>query len=74
LLSQDLAAGATLLVTMGCGEECPIIPGARREDWPIPDPNGMATNAVREVRDGIRSRVEALVAREGWTRTDPVER
>ena len=66
LLTTELAEGSARLVTMGCGEECPVVPGVRREDWPFPDPKGMRTSGVREVRDGIRSRVEGLIASEGW--------
>jgi arsenate reductase len=67
-LTDDLAAGATLLVTMGCGEACPAVPGLRRADWPLPDPKGKPLGAVREVRDEIRRRVAALVRAEGWER------
>jgi arsenate reductase len=67
-LTPDLAAGATLLVTMGCGEACPIVPGVRRDDWPFPDPKGQPLERVREIRDAIRERVQELVLAEGWTR------
>jgi arsenate reductase len=70
LLTSESAADASLLVTLGCGEACPVLPGVRREDWPIPDPKGMPASGVREIRDAIRSRVEALVAREGWATPD----
>jgi arsenate reductase len=69
-LTPELAAGATLLVTMGCGEACPVVPGLRRDDWPLPDPKGRAIELVREVRDEIRTRVAALVRSEGWQRRD----
>ncbi|MGZ6142823.1 MAG: arsenate reductase ArsC [Myxococcales bacterium] len=62
LLTAELAKGADLLVTMGCGDECPAIPGARREDWPLPDPKGRPLDDVRRIRDEIRERVEALLA------------
>ena len=65
-LTPELAEGAYLLVTMGCGEECPFVPGARQEDWPLEDPKGLPVEGVRRVRDEIRSRVEQLIAREGW--------
>jgi arsenate reductase len=68
LLTEDLARGAALLVTMGCGEACPVVPGLAREDWPLPDPKGRSLEVVREIRDEVRARVEALVAREGWAR------
>lgn len=65
-LSDELARGATLLVTMGCGEACPAVPGLRREDWPLDDPKGQSVARVREIRDDIRARVVDLLAREGW--------
>jgi arsenate reductase len=66
LLSLELAASACLLVTMGCGDACPALPGLRRDDWPLEDPKGKPTARVREIRDDVRARVEALVDREGW--------
>jgi arsenate reductase (thioredoxin) len=63
-LSDELARSATLLVTMGCGEACPIVPGLRREDWPLPDPKGQTLDTVRAIRDEIRVRVEDLIRRE----------
>jgi arsenate reductase len=65
-LTPELAAGAALLVTMGCGEACPYVLGLRREDWPLPDPKGRPLDEVRAVRDAIRERVAALVAAGGW--------
>ncbi len=67
-LTPELARGARLLVTMGCGEECPVVPGVRREDWPLPDPKGRSLDEVRRIRDDIRQRVAALMAAEGWHR------
>jgi arsenate reductase len=66
LLTQDLAREAQILVTMGCGDECPLVPGLRREDWPLEDPKGQPAGRVRAIRDEIRERVRSLVAREGW--------
>ena len=66
-LTPDLASDAAWLVTMGCGEECPIVPGARREDWPLQDPKGQDIAAVRAIRDEVRARVEAFVQREGYS-------
>lgn len=57
----DLAR-ADVIVTMGCGEECPLIPGKRYLDWPVPDPAGLPVEAVRRIRDEIRQRVVALLA------------
>jgi arsenate reductase len=68
LLTAELAAQASLLVTMGCGEACPLVPGARREDWPLEDPNGKPMDRVRAIRDDIRHRVARLVAENGWGR------
>ena len=65
-LTADLAEGASLLVTMGCGDDCPVVPGARRDDWPLPDPKGQPIGFVRNVRDEIERRVAALVGSEGW--------
>jgi len=66
LLAAELVEGAALLVTMGCGEECPVVPGARREDWPLEDPGGRELRDVRPVRDEIRRRVSELIQRAGW--------
>ncbi len=65
-LTPALAATATHLITMGCGDECPVVPGTVRDDWPLRDPAGASDESVRAIRDDIRRRVEALVAREGW--------
>jgi arsenate reductase (thioredoxin) len=67
-LTEELARGAQLLVTMGCGDECPYVPGLRIDDWPLPDPKGQALEQVRATRDDIRARVAALLAAEGWGR------
>jgi arsenate reductase len=67
-LTDDLARGAQLLITMGCGEQCPVVPGLRRDDWPLEDPKGKAIERVREIRDDVRARVLALLRREGWAR------
>ena len=66
LLTKDLAASAQLLVTMGCGEECPVVPGLRRADWPLEDPKGKPMPLVRTIRDDIRERVKILIAHERW--------
>jgi arsenate reductase len=65
-LTADLARGASLLVTMGCGEKCPFVPGLKRLDWDLPDPKGQAPEMVRRIRDDIRSRISGLVSKEGW--------
>jgi arsenate reductase (thioredoxin) len=66
LLTDELARHAAWLVTMGCGEACPFVPDLKREDWPLDDPKGQPMERVREIRDDVRRRVEALVVREGW--------
>jgi arsenate reductase len=60
-LTAELAQGAALLITMGCGDACPVVPGLARDDWPLPDPKGQPPERVRAIRDEIRVRVEALV-------------
>ncbi len=69
LLTRELAAGSELLVTMGCGEHCPVIPGLRRDDWPLEDPKGKSMDVVRRIREEVRGRVETLIGREGWGAT-----
>jgi protein-tyrosine-phosphatase len=61
-LTDELAATADVVVTMGCGDECPYIPGKRYLDWDLEDPKGLPTERVREIRDDIAGRVAALVA------------
>ena len=63
-LTSELAQGADMLITMGCGDECPYVPGLRRDDWPLPDPKGQGIEVVRQTRDEIRERVVALLKRE----------
>lgn len=65
-LTADLARQVQMLVTMGCGDECPVVPGATRDDWPLDDPKGKPIAQVRAIRDDIRRRVEALIQQEGW--------
>lgn len=52
---------ADVVVTMGCGDTCPVFPGIRYEDWPLTDPAGRGVEAVRPIRDEIRTRVESLL-------------
>ena len=68
-LTDELAREANMLITMGCGEDCPYIPGLRRDDWPLPDPKGRPMEEVRLVRDEIRIRVKALLISEGIAAT-----
>jgi arsenate reductase len=69
LLTDDLARSAAMLITMGCGDECPFVPGLERDDWPLEDPKGKPLERVREIREDIRRRVEALVRSRGWGQT-----
>jgi len=55
-----------MLITMGCGEECPYVPGLERDDWALPDPKGRPLDEVRSIRDDIRARVAALLEARGW--------
>ena len=64
-LTSEMAAEAQLLITMGCGDECPYVPGVRRDDWPLDDPKGQPIARVRAIRDDVRTRVEALIVQEG---------
>jgi arsenate reductase len=60
-LTQELAEGASLLITMGCGDKCPYVPGLRRDDWPLRDPKGLPVEEVRTIRDEIKDRVQNLI-------------
>jgi protein-tyrosine-phosphatase len=59
--NQELLAATDVVVTMGCGDECPYVPGTRYIDWPIPDPAGQDLAAVREIRDDIEQHVRDLL-------------
>ena len=67
-LTDELARGASLFVTMGCGDSCPFVPGLERLDWNLPDPKGLPLEHVRAIRDDIRARVAELVGSRGWER------
>jgi|SRR5688572_31051805 len=67
-LTPGLAGTASLLITMGCGDECPYVPGVIRDDWPLEDPKGKSIDTVRSIREEIRRRVEMLIANERWAR------
>ncbi len=64
-LTEELAKEAQLLITMGCGDKCPYVPGLRRDDWPLRDPKGLPASEVRAIRDEIKDRITELVDREG---------
>lgn len=66
-LTSELARDAAFLVTMGCGESCPYIPGVPILDWPLPDPKGQGIEPVRVIRDEVEARVRAFVTKQGWT-------
>jgi len=63
--TEDMVADADVVVTMGCGDTCPVIPGRRYEDWRLPDPAGRPVEAVRPIRDDIERRVRGLLAELG---------
>ena len=65
-LTDDVAQRAHILITMGCGDQCPVIPGTRRHDWPLDDPKGQSIEKVRAIRDQIERRVKALIEMEGF--------
>jgi arsenate reductase (thioredoxin) len=66
LLSAELAQHVTLLVTMGCGDACPYVPGLKKIDWSLLDPKGQPIESVRKIRDEIRERVVALATAKDW--------
>jgi arsenate reductase (thioredoxin) len=72
-LTAGLASEARLLITMGCGDACPVVPGAIRDDWPLADPKGKTLAVVRAIREDIRRRVRNLVEVEGVRATRAVE-
>ncbi len=65
-LTDELAGTANWLITMGCGDACPHVPGVIRDDWPLEDPKGRSLETVRAIREDIRRRVESLIASEDW--------
>lgn len=66
-LTEELARDAQLLITMGCGDKCPYVPGLRRDDWPLRDPKGRPMDEVRAIRDEIKGRVQLLLDQTGLT-------
>jgi arsenate reductase len=65
-LSPDLVKDAHIVVTMGCGDECPLVPGVERDDWPLDDPKGQPVEVIRGIRDEIKRRVGELVKERKW--------
>ncbi|MEV3966057.1 arsenate reductase ArsC [Nocardia sp. NPDC050193] len=62
ILTPDAVESSTVVITMGCGDACPVFPGISYRDWDLPDPAGQGIDAVRPIRDEIRARVQALIA------------
>ena len=62
VLTVEAVRESDVVITMGCGDACPIFPGKRYEDWELDDPAGLGIDSVRPIRDDIRARVEALIA------------
>lgn len=74
MLTEEIARDAQLLITMGCGDQCPYVPGLRRADWPLRDPKGLPMEEVRLIRDEIRSRVQELLTAESLMKIEDVGR
>lgn len=70
-LTEELASQSSMLITMGCGEACPVVPGVERDDWPLEDPKGKPIERVREIRAEIEGRVRTLLTQRGWLRPAP---
>ena len=66
-LTDELAQGAQMLVTMGCGEACPYVPGLARDDWPLEDPKGKTVERVRAIRDDVKARIVTLLDKNSWS-------
>jgi arsenate reductase len=69
-LTPELAGTANWLITMGCGDQCPIVPGAQRDDWPILDPKGQSTSTVSAIVSDIETRVRGFIEAQGLTRRE----
>lgn len=67
-LTPELAAIANWLITMGCGDECPIVAGVQRDDWPILDPKGQSTSTVGAIISDIETRVHQFISEHGWAK------
>ena len=65
-LSSDLTKDAHIVITMGCGDDCPLIPGVERDEWPLDDPKGQAVEMVRRIRDEIKRQVAELIKERKW--------
>jgi arsenate reductase len=71
MLTEQVASQANVLVTMGCGEACPIVPGVERDDWPLDDPKGRPVADVRRIRDEVGRRVQQLLTEHDWLPAHP---
>ncbi len=71
ILTTDSVRASDVVITMGCGDTCPVFPGKRYEDWQLDDPAGQGVDATRVIRDDIRSRIENLIAELDAARTAP---
>jgi len=69
-LTQELANDASLLITRGCGDKCPYVPGLRRDDWLLKDPKGLPLGEVRAIRDEVKRRVQELLLSDGLSDLD----
>jgi arsenate reductase len=67
-LTDELASKADMLITMGCGEACPVLPGVERDDWPLEDPKGRPIERVREIETEVADRVRELLVHRNWLR------
>ena len=67
-LTEELEREAQLLITMGCGDKCPYVPGLRRDDWPLRDPKGLPPDEVRAIRDDVKNRVQTLIEAENLSK------
>ena len=65
-LSTDVTNDAHIVITMGCGDDCPLIPGVERDEWPLDDPKNQSIEDVRRIRDEIKKRVAELVKERKW--------
>ena len=65
-LSTEMTKDAHMLITMGCGDECPLVPGVERDDWPLEEPKEKPVETVRQIRDDIKTRVTALIKERRW--------
>ena len=65
-LASNVTKDAHIVITMGCGDDCPLIPGVERDEWPLDDPKGQSIEDVRRIRDEIKKRVTELVRERKW--------